>query len=108
MFPTSEPLIIQPSFLLHPDPPRDGEIHEHPEVKRHEWRYHNVLIKRLKRSEDPSQEVYRLRHSLGDYDMEVISRAIGDVALDRSGEEDDLEEGDQDGDVDDETGGRFS
>lgn len=45
VFPTSKFLIIQPSLSSHPDPPREGEIHEHPEVKRHEWRFHNVLIK---------------------------------------------------------------
>lgn len=48
-----------------------------------------------------------MRHCLGEHDMEVIRRVIGDAIFDWSGEEDDPEEGDQGGDADDASGGEL-
>lgn len=90
--------------------PRDGEIHEHPEIKRHERRFHSTLINRLRQSNDPNREVFRERRGLGDYDIAVISKAISRVQFSRIVEENESSEGEGDDDAEsaeDEAEGMF-
>lgn len=67
-------------------------MHNHPEVKRHEHRFHLLLTNRFRREYDPNHQLFLERKSLSDHEIEVVSRALGIVQFKRIVERVDLPE----------------